>query len=177
MTGIATPHQSTGRAAPAPTSRHDGFRAGLVGATTVWAWLFVDDLLSHVPLRTAIALGRGLLSIDRVGPSTPVWVDVVVFTLAHYALWIGVGALLTGAARRATRAPSVLLAATVVVILLQFLLVGLAAILAQRGLGALAFRDVAFGNMAGWVALLWHVVGRHRDLRDELAHAADGRDE
>jgi hypothetical protein len=176
MTGLAASDPSRDRARAVPARRHEGLRAGLVGATAVWAWLFVDDLLSRVPLRTAVALGRGLLRVDRVGPDTPAWAGVVAFTLAHYALWIAVGAIAVRLARRATRASSVLFATALAFILVQFLFVGLAAILAQGRLGVLAWRDVAIGNVLGWGALCWYVAGRHAEPRDPRAPAADGRD-
>jgi hypothetical protein len=175
MTGLAA-RQTTEHDRDTSASRNDGLRAGLVGATAVWAWLLVDDLISRAPLSAARVLGRGLLGVDRFGVEAPAWLAVVAFTLAHCALWLGVGALAMRVARRAARTPSVVLAAMIALVLVQFLLVGIAAILAQGRLGALAWRDVAVGNAIGWAALGWYVARRYRALRDGFAHAAAGRD-
>ena len=89
---MATPQSSLLPSHPAATpvrrslrTPHEGLRAGLVGATVVWLWLFVDDRLSHATLRTLILIGRALLSIDRFGPAMPPWEAVFAFTVVHYA--------------------------------------------------------------------------------------------
>jgi len=166
---------SSGPAQP-PQRRHEGLVVGAIGATAVWAWLLIQDLHARVPLSTPAFLGRGLLSIDTGAAWVPAAAGVVAFTIAHYALWLGVGTLLIAAVRRAARSPSILLAVVLLLILSQFLFVGVTAILAQGRLGADAWRDLLIGDVIGWGAVAWYVLGRHGELRGELARAGDEGD-
>lgn len=151
----------------------EGFTIGVVGATAVWLWLLVSDMHSRMPFSTPAFLGRGLLSIDAHGARVSAAAGVAAFTIAHYAAWSGVGALVAAALRRATRRPSILLGLILLVILSQFLFVGITAILAQGRLGATAWRDLMIGDVIGWSAVGWYVLRAHRELRGELARAAD----
>jgi hypothetical protein len=156
--------------------RHEGLAAGAIGATAVWAWLLVSDMHSRIPFSTPAFLGRGLLSVDAPRAHLLAVAGVIAFTIAHYALWMGVGALIMAAVRRAARAPSILLAVILLLILSQFLFVGVTAILAQGRLGAAAWRDLLIGDAIGWGAFAWYVLRTHTELRGELARASEGAD-
>ena len=101
---------------------------------------------------------------------------VITFTIAHYAVWMGVGTLLMATVRRAARMPSVLLGVIVVLILTQFLFVGITTILAQGRLGANAWRDLMIGDAIGWGSVAWYVLHAHPELRGELARASEDAD-
>jgi hypothetical protein len=177
MTTYATPGQPADRAeTPLARGTHEGLRAGLVAATSVWVWMLVDDLVARAPLRTPTLLGRGLLSLAAPDAVAPGWVAAVVFTLAHYALWIGAGAVAMRVVRLARRAPSILVAAAGAMILLQLAALVVAAIASHSRLGAMAWVSLGLGHTVGWGALWWYVVRRHRELREEFAHASDEDD-
>lgn len=153
--------------------RHEGVAAGAIGATAVWLWLLVSDMHARTPFSTPAFLGRGLLSINAHGARLPAVAGVVAFTIAHYAVWIGVGLLIAGAVRRAARTPAILLGVIVAFILSQFLFFGITAILAQGQLGAAAWRDLMIGDAIGWAAVAWYLARTHRELRAELARASE----
>jgi hypothetical protein len=177
MTTYATPGQPAERDdAMSAGGLHEGLRAGLVAATSVWSWMFVDDLFSGVPLRTPTMLGRGLLSLVASDVVAPVWVASVVFTVVHYALWIGVGALVIRVVYVARRTPSALVGAVFGLILLQLVTTVVLAIASHSRLGTQAWTSLGFGHVVGWTALLWYVVRRHRELRGEFAHSEDDDD-
>ncbi|MFN2564627.1 MAG: hypothetical protein ABR499_06385 [Gemmatimonadaceae bacterium] len=154
--------------------RREGLRAGAVGATAVWVWLVVSDMHARTPFSTPAFLGRGLLSVDARGGHVSPLAGVVAFTIAHYALWMAVGTLIIAAVRRAVRTPSILLGLILLLILMQFLFVGITAILAQGQLGAAAWRDLMIGDVFGWGSVAWYVVRAHKELRGELARAGEG---
>jgi hypothetical protein len=157
-----------------PRRRHEGPAVGAIGATAVWAWLLISDALARAPFSTPAFLGRALLSVDAPGVRLPAAAGVAAFTVAHYAVWIAVCTLLMGAVRRARRAPSMLLGVALLLVLAQFLFVGITAILAQGRLGPAAWRDLVIGDAIGWGAVAWYVFRAHRELRGELARAGEG---
>lgn len=163
-----------GGAGTQPRGRGEGFRVGAIGATAVWLWLLVSDMHSRMPFSTPAFLGRGLLSVDARGRPFSTLAGVIAFTIAHYALWMAVGTLVIAAIRRAARTPSVLLGLVLLLILMQFLFVGITAILAQGHLGAAAWRDLLIGDVIGWGAVAWYIRRAHKELRGELARAGDG---
>ena len=154
-------------------SRREGVRVGALGATAAWTWMLVSDLLSRTPFSTPAFLGRSLLSVNAHGEHVSAVAGVVAFTIAHYAVWIGVGALLMAAVRQAARTPSILLGALVALILTQLLVVGITAILAQGPLGPAAWRDLMIGHAIACGAVVWYLLRAHPEIRSELAHASD----
>ena len=170
MTGAAA---AGARRDAAPFPRHEGLGVGAIGATAVWLWLLVSDMHSRTPFGTPVFLGRGVLSVDARGRPFAALAGVIAFTIAHYALWMAVGTLVIAAIRRAARTPSVLLGLVVLLILMQFLFVGITAILAQGHLGTAAWRDLLIGDVIGWGAVTWYVARTHKELRGELARASE----
>lgn len=155
--------------------RHEGPRAGAFAATAVWLWILIRDMHAGIPFSTPAFLGRGLLSVDGGGAGVPAIAGVIAFTIAHYAVWIGVGTLVVAAVRRAPHAPSILLGLVLLLILIHFLFLGVTGILAQSRLGPAAWYEMLIGDAIGWTVLGWYVYRRHHELRGELARA--GRDE
>jgi hypothetical protein len=155
---------------------HEGMRAGLAGGTAVWLWLLVSDTLARVPLKTPAMLGHGLLTIGAPNVHIPTWESVLAFTVAHFAAWIGLGGLMAIAVRAAARTASVLLFALLLTVLVQFLIVGITAIMAKGPLGGMAWRDVLIGNFIGWGTASWYLIRRHKELRAELGSANQADD-
>jgi hypothetical protein len=89
---------------------------------------------------------------------------------------MAVGTLVIAALKRAARTPSILLGLIVLLILMQFLFIGITAILAQGRLGAAAWRDLMIGDAIGWGTVAWYLFRAHRELRGELARAGEGGD-
>jgi hypothetical protein len=150
---------------------HERVRAGLLGAASVWLWVFLSDWLSGASLRTATFLGRAVLS--HIAPGAPVWQSVIAFTVVHGALWTGIAALILLFVHMAARIPAVLMFVAVVFILLQLAMVALATALSLGPLGTLAWRSVFVGNAVGWTVTWWYIFRWHPELRAELAKADD----
>jgi hypothetical protein len=170
---MTTPLGSRVHTASRSRRRGEGLRVGAIGATTVWMWLLVSDMHARTPFSTPAFLGRGLLSVDGRGAAFSAAAGVLAFTIAHYAAWTAVGTLVIAAVRRARRTPSVLLGLVLLLILMQFLFVGVTAILAQGRLGAAAWRDLMIGDLIGWGVVAWYVLRAHKELRGELERAND----
>ena len=115
-------------------------------------------------MHTSGVLGRGLLGIILPGADTPFWADVLAFTIVHYALWALLGTLLVDAIAADARLPGVLILATSLLILLQFALVVITAILAQTALPRYAWPAIFGGSLIGLLTAGLYLRHRHPDL-------------
>lgn len=149
----------------------DGVLSGIIGATAVAVWFLLVDAISGRALYTPTVLGGGLLSV--FGPGTPnAAIAVTAYTVFHYAVFIGIGLLAALAVHQAEREPEILAAAIVLFIIFELGFYGLTALLAEsHALGALAWYQVALGNVVAAVSMgvyLWRV---NPTLREELVGA------
>ena len=94
-----------------PSSSHsvlrEGAVAGAIGATAVAVWFFIVDLIGGRPLFTPQILGAGLMSVFGQSPE-PAAVNVIAYTIFHYAVFILVGMLAVFLVHAGERRPSVL---------------------------------------------------------------------
>jgi hypothetical protein len=142
--------------------RYESLRAGVLGAATVWAWVFVNDLLQQTPLNTAVHFGRWFIAIDRV-TALPKWGDVLGFTVILVAVWIGFARLAVRAIRSTPRNPAILMFVAFILILLQLASVVIATALAAGNAGVAAWRDFYVGQLIGWAVVWWYLIRRHRE--------------
>lgn len=160
-------------AGPERVHSHEVLRAGVLGAAVVWLWILLIGALNGAPLRLATLIGDGLAHIVRV-QSTPEWVAVVVFSVFHFVVWLGIAELITVVLRVAVRTPAVLLLAAVVTILVLLALVGITMIFASDGLGGgFAWPAIYVGSILGLTATAWYILRWHSEVRTELAHVDD----
>jgi hypothetical protein len=73
----------------------------------------------------------------------------------------------------AKRSPAVLLVAALILTLLELAAVGLTVLLASAGMGRSAWLDVFAPHLAGWLAVWWYLLRRHRELPAEFRVAAE----
>lgn len=135
----------------------EGTVLGLVVATAIWAWLAVVDALAGQPFRTFQVLG-----------------GIPLFTALHYVLCVVYGVGVVTVVHGAARAPSLLVFAAFCFFILEFAFVMATVLLANVGLGGLAWVRILGGNIIGAV-LTFVVLARGHPLRREF-EAAD-RDE
>ena len=161
-----------GTAAPVVRRGHlrpsEGVRVGLVGATAIWVWLALVDFVARTPLHTSEVLGRGVLVLLFRHMPTPLWADVLTFTLVHYALWALIGRLLALAVALDTRQPGVLIFAIFLLILLMLAVVVSTTLLAQTALPGHAWTSIFGGHLIGLVAASLYLRHRHPDLMARL---------
>lgn len=73
----------------------DAFYGGAVGGSVLALFFLVVDLLHGTPLHTPSLVGRALFTDIPADPLAPVRLDMVAyFTVVHFAVFFGVGALL-----------------------------------------------------------------------------------
>jgi uncharacterized membrane protein YphA (DoxX/SURF4 family) len=153
-----------------------GTITGIIGATCVAGWFFIVDIVSNIPFATPLALGHALLTLLRPTPSwasSPVLV-ILVYTLFHYAAFIGVGIVAAVVVGWARTEPSVLLGFVILFAAVEVGFYGFVAVLAQASdLHALAWYQVMLGNLIAATGMGLYLWRAHPQLHEQLQHALD----
>jgi hypothetical protein len=153
----------------------DGLIAGVLGATSVAVWFFFVDLFFGQALATPFALGRGLIGILGVAPTNKLLV-VAVYTVFHYAAFLGVGLLAAVITHWAERVPSVLAGAFIFFITIEAGFYLMTLILAESpSYGGLSAVQVATGNLIAAIAMGTYLWRTHPKLKSGLDYALSGR--
>ncbi len=152
---------------------HEVVRAGVLAAAVVWLWVLLVGAVNGDPLRLASLIGGSFTSVVS-GQSTPQWVAVVVFTVFHFAAWLGIADLSVIVIQVAARSPAVLMRAAFVAILLVLAVAGVTTMFGSGGLGAaFAWPAIYMGSILGLGVMWWYLLRQHPEVRVELAHVND----
>ena len=131
----------------------EGTRLGLIIGVTTWLWLAGFDLIRGEPFQTIHFLGFAR------------------FTLIHFALCLGYGLTIISAIHASMKEPTVMFAIIFCAILFQAGFIVLTAMLANIGIGQLAWGQFLIGNFIA-AGVTFALVARDHSLRD-LFHAAE----
>ena len=149
----ANPHVA--RLAPASHSTmREGVRLGLIVAVATWLWIVGFDFAAGDPFYTMHFFGGAMA-----------------FTLIHFTLCLGYGLAVISAVHGSTREPTVLFALIFSAILFEAGFAGLTALIANMGLGQLAWNRIFFGNAMA-AGLTYAVIAYNHPMR-ELYLAAE----
>lgn len=144
-------------AASVSVRRHEalrqGARLGLLIAAGIWVWIAAIDAIAGEPFRTFAVFG-----------------GIVTFTAAHCLLNMGYGVVIVTAIRGASRAPSLVIAALVAVVMLEIAITMATILLAETALGALAWIQILGGSLVG-VAIAFIFLARRYPLLSLLRSA------
>ena len=152
---------------------HEVVRAGVLGAAVVWFWILLVGAVNGDPLRLASLIGGSFTSVVS-DQSAPQWVAVVVFTVFHLAVWLGIAELCVIVIEVAARSPAVLMLAAVVGILLLLAIAGVTTMFGSGGLGAaFAWPAIYMGSILGLCVTWWYLLREHPEVRAEFAHVDD----
>ena len=135
------------------TARAEALRLGLIIATATWVWVALVDAIFGNPFRTFNVLG-----------------GIGVFTLVHYALNILLGTVLVAAVRGAEEAPSLSIALTFGLVMFEVAFAMITPLLAESGLGDLAWVAVFGGSLVG-TAIALKVLSKNHPLGEQLLRA------
>ncbi|MGQ0646782.1 MAG: hypothetical protein ACT4P7_04375 [Gemmatimonadaceae bacterium] len=143
--------------AKADSSLRDGARLGLLIGTGIWVWLAVVDAVSGQPFRTFAVLG-----------------GIIPFTVVHFLLNVAYGMVIVAAMRGAARAPSLIIAVLVGVVMLEIAFTMGTVLLAETILGPLAWVRILGGSLFG-TAIVIVVLARDYPLVAMLREAEHDR--
>ena len=125
-------------------TRREGIHLGLVVATSIWIWLAVVDALAGEPFRTFHVLG-----------------GMVPFTVMHYVLNVGYGMAMVASIHSAMRQPSLIGGLAMGWIIIEFAFVMGTVVLANVGLGGLAWLRIFGGSIIAAAVALAVLLRRH----------------
>jgi hypothetical protein len=159
------------------TQRHsivrEGLIAGAIGATAVAVWFFVVDLIGGRPLFTPTVLGEGLLSVFGSTPETNT-VNVIAYTIFHYAAFALVGIIAAVLVHAGERRPSVLAGSMILFVAIELGFYGMVALLQETVLGNFAWYQILAGNLLAAVLMGTYLWRAHPALRENLVQALEG---
>ena len=158
-------------------SLREGAIAGIIGATSVAVWILIVDVVTrHGALYTPRLLGSALFSLFGSTQQDPALVHVAAYTLFHYGAFILVGVAAAAVVHRAESEPSVLVVFTLLFIIFELGVTGVAAMLAESPLRTMAWYIVALGNVMASLLMGIYLWRTHPALRQEFAHAMGGEE-
>lgn len=148
----------------------EGFVSGLIGAGAVALWFLIVDTLNGQPFFTPAMLGaavfEGLRDPSLVQVSFP---PVIMYSMLHVVAFLAVGAVAAILVAEAEEFPSMLWPLIVLFVVFEFGFYIVVATLLTPLLAALAWVNVAIGNLLAAVGMgifLWRA---HPRLRAELS--------
>lgn len=152
-----------------PRVLREGVTAGLIGAGSVAAWFLFVDLIAGRPLYTPAVLGSAAFQGLR-DPSTVVvgFDSVGAYTATHVFLFILVGLIASAMANEAKKSPEVLWLLAEFFIVFEIGFYAVVGIVFTPLLAALAWVNVAVGNLLAAVAMGYYLWRAHPELRVQL---------
>src|SRR5690242_21660664 len=132
-----TAHSEAPMRAPTHSIVREGLIAGFLGATAVAVWFFIVDMIGGRPLFTPATLGEGLLSVFGRSPE-PMALNVVAYTIFHYAAFTLVGMIAVILVHAGERFASVLAGSMILFVAIELGFYGLVELLRESVLGNFA---------------------------------------
>ena len=151
----------------------EGLIAGFLGATAVAVWFFVVDLIGGRLLFTPNILGEGLLSVFGRSPE-PRALNIIGYTIFHYAAFSLVGMLAVVLVHAGERIPSVLAGSMILFVAIELGFYGLVALLQQTVLGNFAWYQILAGNLLAALLMGTYLWRSHPAMREGLVRALEG---
>ena len=148
----------------------EGFVAGLIGASAVAFWFLVVDLIAGRAFFTPAMLGSAVFWGLRDPAAVEITFPTVVgYTLLHVVLFTLAGMVAAGLAAMVDRFPTTLFLVVVFFAIFEVGFYLVVAIVAQPLLGALAWSNVAIGNLIAAGGMGYYLWTAHPRIREELA--------
>lgn len=156
----------------------EGAVVGALGATAVALWFLAVDAVAGRPFFTPAFLG-GIVAGDRdlvaaAEGAGRLW-RAALYTPIHYVAFAAVGVGAVALVHRAARTPALFGLLLMVFLAVEVAFTGFVAVLAQGGLGTLAWYQIAAGNLVAVLTMGTYLYRRHRGTaRAWSERSADG---
>jgi hypothetical protein len=147
----------------------EGFVAGLIGAVAVAVWFLVVDLLNGQPFFTPAMLGSAVF--DGLRDPTLVQIEyrtVIMYTMLHVLAFLAVGGIAAALVAEAEEIPHMVWLLVVFFAVFEFGFYIVVATLLTPLLQAMAWINVAIGNLIAALGMGFYLWRAHPQLRAEL---------
>jgi len=141
----------------------EGVSAGLIGATAIAVWFGILDAIAGNLLGTPRMLGASLATLFSANAATDAATSFALYTVFHFAMFVGIGLLFSWVVSIAERTPSALIGFIGLFIIFEVGWVGWTTVLAQ-GFGELTWLQVFIANLIGAVAMGYYMYRQHPTL-------------
>jgi hypothetical protein len=147
----------------------EGFVAGCIGAAAVAAWFLLVDSINGRPFFTPAMLGSAVFwGVHDPSQVVIEYSRIIGYTMIHVSAFIIVGTVAALLAAEVEVAPPVLYVAVVLFAIFEFGFYVTVAILAQPLLGALAWWNVAIGNVIAAYGMGYYLWREHPKIAETL---------
>lgn len=147
----------------------EGFVAGLIGAVSVAAWFLIVDVIAGQPFFTPAMLGDALFWRQTDPAQVQIaFSTVIAYTMVHVLAFVAAGILAAFVVHQVESFPATLYIVVAVFMVFEFGFYVLIAIVARPLLGALAWTNVAAGNLIAAAGMGYYLWYRHPRLRERL---------
>jgi len=148
----------------------EGFIAGCIGAGGVATWFLVVDTINGRPFFTPAMLGSALfLGVHDPTAVQVAFPTIIMYTMVHVlAFWV-VGTIAAMLAALVDKVPATLFLIVVFFAVFEVGFYILVATIAQPLLGALAWTNVAIGNLLAAAGMGYYLLKVHPHIREAMA--------
>ena len=148
----------------------EGFIAGCIGAGGVATWFLVVDTINGRPFFTPAMLGSALfLGLHDPTAVQVAFPTIIMYTMVHVlAFWV-VGTIAAMLAALVDKVPATLFLIVVFFAVFEVGFYILVATIAQPLLGALAWTNVAIGNLLAAAGMGYYLLKVHPHIREAMA--------
>jgi hypothetical protein len=147
----------------------EGFVAGCIGAAAVAAWFLLVDSINGRPFFTPAMLGSAVFwGVHDPSQVVIEYSRIIGYTMIHVSAFIIVGTVAALLAAEVEAAPPVLYVVVVLFAIFEFGFYVTVAILAQPLLGALAWWNVAIGNVIAAYGMGYYLWREHPKIAETL---------
>jgi hypothetical protein len=141
----------------------EGVSAGLIGATAIAIWFGILDAFAGNLLGTPKMLGASLATLFSPGTAPDAATAFVLYTVFHFAMFVGIGLLFAWVVSIAERTPSAMIGFIGLFVIFEVGWVGWTTVLAQ-GFGQLTWLQVFIANLIGAAAMGYYMYRQHPEL-------------
>jgi hypothetical protein len=152
----------------------EGVVAGLLGASSVALWFLIIDTAAGRPLYTPEQLATSLSTLfgpDISGDTR--FARIAIYTVFHFAVFIGIGILAAYLVHRAESNPSILAGVLILFVAFEVGFYGWTALLTENW-GNFAWWQVMAANLIAATVMGGYLWRRHPQLRHSLTYALEG---
>jgi hypothetical protein len=154
----------------------EGLIAGILGATAGALWFLLVDAIAGRPFFTPTLLGTALFSVVGGTAQESALTYLIVYTIIHYAAFVGSGLVVSYVVHKAETEPSVLVVFMLLFIIFELGFYGVILMLAETALRSLAWYQIAAGNVLASALMGVYMWRTHPALGQDFAHAMGGEE-
>lgn len=155
----------------------EGIFAGAIGATAIAVWFLIVDTVAGHPFYTPMLLGQGLANVlGKTMMDSPA-LQVIGYSIFHYAVFIIVGIALTVIIHQAHRTPAILAGLLIMFVAFELGAYMVTALFAEGPLKGLAWYQIFAANLLASLLMFWYLWRTHPLLTGHFKQALEGTDD